>query len=58
VRLIETSGGQIEVVTTGVGHRAVLYFHGGHESAATAAAAGLYQDIGYRVVLLSRSGMA
>lgn len=34
----------------------VLYFHGGHESATTAAAAEVYTELGYTVVAPSRTG--
>jgi pimeloyl-ACP methyl ester carboxylesterase len=55
-RLVTTSGGQVEIVARGGHGGTVLYFHGGHESAMTAAAAELYGELGYSVVALSRPG--
>jgi pimeloyl-ACP methyl ester carboxylesterase len=48
--------GQVEVVSTQHGRDWVLYFHGGHESAVTASAAQLYEDLGYNVLAISRPG--
>jgi len=53
--VISTSGGPVEVVVRG-GSDAVLYFHGGHESAVTAPASELYLDLGCGVVAVSRPG--
>ena len=55
-RLIITSGGVVEVVVQGGPGDAVLYFHGGHESATTVPAALLYVELGYCVISVSRPG--
>ena len=58
-RLVATSGGRLEVLIrdeSGQPRAAVLYFHGGHESAITAPASELYVELGYRVVRVSRPG--
>jgi len=58
-RLVATSDGAVEVVVRGQldpARAPILYFHGGHESAVTAAASDLYVDLGHRVVRLSRPG--
>jgi pimeloyl-ACP methyl ester carboxylesterase len=55
-RLIITSGGAVEVLVQGGSGEAVLYFHGGHESATVVPAAVLYVELGYCVISVSRPG--
>ena len=55
-RSVATSGGCVEVVVQGAPGDAVLYFHGGHESATAIPAAAIYRELGHRVVAVSRPG--
>jgi pimeloyl-ACP methyl ester carboxylesterase len=64
-RILATSGGPIEMLIRDQAfirdernrpRTAVLYFHGGHESAITAPASDLYVELGYIVVAVSRPG--
>jgi pimeloyl-ACP methyl ester carboxylesterase len=55
-RAVDTSVGPVEVaLTSGVGD-VVLCFPGGHATAATPLCAGLYAELGYRVLTFSRPG--
>jgi pimeloyl-ACP methyl ester carboxylesterase len=55
-RVVDTSVGPVEVaLTSGVGD-VVLCFPGGHATAATPLCAGLYAELGYRVLTFSRPG--
>jgi pimeloyl-ACP methyl ester carboxylesterase len=54
--VVDTSVGPVEVVLTrGVGP-VVLFFPGGHTTAASPLCAGLYAELGYRVLTFSRPG--
>jgi pimeloyl-ACP methyl ester carboxylesterase len=54
--VVDTSVGPVEVLLTrGVGD-VVLFFPGGHTTAATPLCAGLYAELGYRVLTFSRPG--
>lgn len=55
-QILCTSAGQVEIVETNGSGGWVLYFHGGHETAQTAAASQLYVDLGYSVLTVSRPG--
>jgi pimeloyl-ACP methyl ester carboxylesterase len=55
-RVAHTSVGPVEVaLTSGVGD-VVLCFPGGHATAATPLCAGIYAELGYRVLTFSRPG--
>lgn len=55
-RLVDTSFGPVEVVVTPGGGDTVLFFPGGHTTAATPLGTDIYADMGYRVLTFSRPG--
>ena len=56
-RVVDTSLGPVEVaLTPGAGGDIVLFFPGGHTTAATPVGSDLYTSLGYRVLMFSRPG--
>jgi pimeloyl-ACP methyl ester carboxylesterase len=55
-RVVDTSMGPVEVAVTPGAGEAVLFFPGGHTTAATPLCAGLYAELGYRPLTFSRPG--
>jgi pimeloyl-ACP methyl ester carboxylesterase len=55
-RVVDSSGGLVEVALTPGAGDIVLCFPGGHATAATPLCAGIYAELGYRVLTLSRPG--
>jgi pimeloyl-ACP methyl ester carboxylesterase len=55
-RVVDTCLGPVEVALTAGEGQAVLFFPGGHTTAATPLCTDLYTDLGYRVLVFSRPG--
>src|SRR5690625_8035622 len=55
-RIVETTLGPVEVALTAATGEVVLFFPGGHTTAATPLGTDLYTELGYRPLVFSRPG--
>lgn len=55
-RVVDTSLGSVEVAVTSGADRVVVFFPGGHTTAATPLGTDLYTELGFRVLTFSRPG--